>query len=155
MTKYRILLWILIVVMLSVIFAFSSQSGEDSVALSTAVAEEQQHITSQLAEGGITEIDDFIYAHIRSMAHCILYFLLSVLIFIQCRLYGIKPLYAFVLAVFCCFLYGLSDEFHQKFAEGRTSCMADVRADTLGACVGGVLSLIFEKLFILFKGVRK
>ncbi|MCD7777073.1 MAG: VanZ family protein [Clostridiales bacterium] len=155
MKKYKILLWILIIIMLAVIFAFSCQSSEKSVALSRAVAQEQQNITAKIVETDTTEINDFIVKHIRSMAHCILYLCLAILVFMQCRFYGLKPVYAFVLSLLCCFLYGLTDEFHQRFTEGRTSCMEDVIKDTFGAFVGSTLCCIKEKLFKIFKGVRK
>ncbi|MCC8098177.1 MAG: VanZ family protein [Eubacterium sp.] len=155
MKKFKILIWILIILMLAVIFGFSCQSSESSVALSSAVAQEQQNITAKIIKADTEEIDDFIFHHIRSMAHCILYLGLSILIFIQCRLYKLNSLQAFALAVLCCFIYGLTDEFHQRFTDGRTSCMEDVYKDTLGAFTGGVFSCVYEKMFKLFKGVRK
>ncbi|MCD8090498.1 MAG: hypothetical protein LUD81_07770 [Clostridiales bacterium] len=50
MTKCRVLLWVMIIVMLCVIFGFSAQSGESSVALSSAVASEQRVLNSKFAE---------------------------------------------------------------------------------------------------------
>lgn len=44
------------------------------------------------------------------------------------------------------FLYGLSDEFHQSFTDGRTSSMYDVFADSIGGILG---CLIFKHLNIL------
>ncbi len=156
MNKYKAVMWILIVIMMGIIFGFSCQSGENSVALSSAVAEGQHEISSKIVDGGITDIDDFVRIHIRPMAHCFLYFVLAILIFTQCRLYGLKPFSAFILTVGSCFLYGLSDEFHQRFTEGRTSCMSDVYADTFGACIGGVLCFVKEEIIKLFyKGARK
>lgn len=32
--------------------------------------------------------------------------------------------------------YGMTDEFHQRFTEGRTPDLADLRADALGAALG-------------------
>ncbi|MCD8090499.1 MAG: VanZ family protein [Clostridiales bacterium] len=89
------------------------------------------------------------------MAHCFLYLILAILVFTQCRLYKVKPLWAFVVAVDCCLLYSLTDEFHQRFVEGRTSCIGDVCADSLGACIGAALTLVSEKLCRLFKGAEK
>ena len=36
-----------------------------------------------------------------------------------------------------CFLYALSDEFHQSFVVGRTSSWGDLMADSLGGLLGG------------------
>ncbi|GGG09436.1 VanZ family protein [Paenibacillus abyssi] len=44
------------------------------------------------------------------------------------------------LIVLLCFLYGVTDEYHQKFVEGRMSDTADLRNDTIGAALA-VLSL--------------
>lgn len=42
-------------------------------------------------------------------------------------------------------LYGCSDEFHQRFVEGRSSDVMDVVADTVGGIVGaGVYALIVK-----------
>jgi len=43
------------------------------------------------------------------------------------------------LATFWAFVYGLSDEFHQSFVQGRTSSLEDVLADVIGACLGSWL----------------
>ncbi len=37
--------------------------------------------------------------------------------------------------IFFCFLYGLSDEFHQSFIIGRSSSWKDIGADIIGATV--------------------
>jgi VanZ family protein len=39
-----------------------------------------------------------------------------------------------------CFLYGISDEFHQYFVEGRCAEIGDVIADLIGGLFGGILS---------------
>ncbi len=40
------------------------------------------------------------------------------------------------------FLYGASDELHQSFVPGRDAELGDVAADTLGAVLGGAVSLL-------------
>lgn len=44
-----------------------------------------------------------------------------------------------VIVVVFCFVYGISDEFHQSFIPGRSAGFPDVAADT----VGGILAVIF------------
>jgi VanZ family protein len=36
-------------------------------------------------------------------------------------------------------LYGISDEFHQRFVSGRTSDIFDVNIDTIGSIIGGFI----------------
>lgn len=43
------------------------------------------------------------------------------------------------------FLYGLSDEFHQSFSEGRESALADAFADTIGGAIGVYVYAFLEK----------
>lgn len=152
MKKYRVVLWIVILVELAVIFGFSCQNLKDSVALSDSVVSEQQKISETVFDGGLDYVDDFIEVHIRSMAHAVLYFILGASVFIQARFYGSSPLKAAAIAVVCCFVYGLTDEFHQRFSDQRTSSLGDVFIDTAGACVGAAIVFVGEKII---KGVRK
>ena len=46
-----------------------------------------------------------------------------------------RPLRTGAGVVFFCFLYGISDEFHQSFIPGRCPSAADLVADTLGAAL--------------------
>lgn len=142
MKKYKILMWILIIVEMSIIFGFSSQSTDDSVALSSQIAQQEYNLTHLASEDGIPPLDSFFRVHIRSMAHAVLYFILGVLIFIQCRLYGIGLAKALIISSLCCFVYGISDEFHQKFSESRNSCFSDVLIDTAGGFIGSAAGLI-------------
>ncbi len=42
-----------------------------------------------------------------------------------------------IATVLFCFLYGLSDEFHQMFVEGRYATIGDLTADTIGGLIAG------------------
>ena len=44
----------------------------------------------------------------------------------------------FWMAVLFCFLYGLSDEFHQIFVPGREASLGDAAADTIGGFLGSL-----------------
>lgn len=50
------------------------------------------------------------------------------------------------LSTFFCLLYGLSDEVHQLFVEGRSFEPGDIMADTVGGALGSLL-------FVLIRGV--
>ena len=54
------------------------------------------------------------------------------------------------------FVYGISDEFHQYFVEGRCAEIGDVIADLIGGLLGGVLSteLIRRNLFPMLNRKR-
>ncbi len=52
---------------------------------------------------------------------------------------GIEP---FLLAFSMTVLFGLTDEFHQIFVQGRTARFEDVFADGVGACVAQAINLL-------------
>jgi len=86
----------------------------------------------------------------RKFAHFSLYAIGSFLIYMATTAVikektGLKVLITLTLGI----VYAVSDEFHQKFIEGRTSNLSDVGIDTLGN-IAGVLIAIFV-VFILNK----
>ncbi|MCD7856099.1 MAG: VanZ family protein [Clostridiales bacterium] len=155
MKNLKALFLILIIAHMAIIFAFSSQAGEDSGKLSGYVVSEQKKVTKKISENvtdyGITYIDDFIAENVRSMAHCFLYSVLAVLIFTELKLRGIKGLQAAALSIALCFLYGVTDEFHQSFVPGRDATVGDVTADTAGAAAGVVICFIAIKIYEIIK----
>lgn len=54
--------------------------------------------------------------------------------------YGRTRRFVMVLSAIICFLYALSDEFHQSFVPDRTPSFMDVTADTVGSLIGFFIS---------------
>lgn len=51
-----------------------------------------------------------------------------------------------------CFLYGVSDEFHQSFIDGRFSSLSDIIADTAGGLFVAIILFIWpERMIILMQ----
>lgn len=71
--------------------------------------------------------------------HLVAYFVLGI-----CVYYALKNTTAgtkiTVLTVLICFLYGVSDEFHQHFVPGRSPEVIDLINDGLGAYIGAYLT---------------
>jgi len=65
---------------------------------------------------------------------------LSIVIYLK------KEKNAIYFAIFCCFLYAISDEIHQLFIVGRNGNVVDVLIDTCGSMFGIFLLLIISKL---------
>lgn len=151
MKNLKTLFLILIIAHMAVIFAFSSQAGEDSSKLSGYVVSEQKKVTKKISENvtdyGITYIDDFIAENVRSMAHYFLYSVLAILIFTELRLRGVRDFRTAALSIALCCFYGLTDEFHQSFVPDRESTLWDVVADTGGAAAGVVICFIVIKVY--------
>ena len=75
------------------------------------------------------------------LAHMIAYGVLegTVLFALSEHLKNTKPRIVMLFSLAFCFLYGISDEFHQSFIPGRTTSVYDLAAD----CVGAVMACAF------------
>lgn len=71
--------------------------------------------------------------------HFSAYFIMSILAWRSFRHLTHNPVQLSAFAVLFCSLYGVSDEWHQSFVEGRTADSLDWLADTLGASVAVLL----------------
>ena len=82
---------------------------------------------------------------LRNLAHAFFYLILGILIinyqFLNDKCQSSKVF----IAVFLCFLYACTDEFHQLFVVGRTGQFSDVMIDTFGATVGCLIYYQFFK----------
>ncbi|MGO9570160.1 MAG: VanZ family protein [Desulfomonilaceae bacterium] len=84
------------------------------------------------------------------VGHVILYAGLGFLVALYFkRNHQLSTLPIWGLAAAFCFIYGISDEFHQYFVEGRCAEIGDVIADLIGGVLGAILSteLIRRNLF--------
>lgn len=72
---------------------------------------------------------------VKKLAHVLEYGFLAILMFRALRREGIASGKAGILAVLFVFLYGSSDEIHQRFTTGRDSKFRDVLIDTFGSGV--------------------
>lgn len=81
--------------------------------------------------------------------HFIAYFILAVTFY-----WGLGEAYANkkgkLIVVFLCLIYGITDEFHQNFVEGRNPDIKDVRNDTIGAAIAMIIFTIpvIHRLYI-------
>jgi VanZ family protein len=84
------------------------------------------------------------------LGHVILYAGLGFLVALYFgRNYKLDTILIWGLTAAFCFVYGISDEVHQYFVEGRCAEIGDVIADLIGGLLGGVLTteLIRRNLF--------
>jgi VanZ family protein len=73
----------------------------------------------------------------RRLFHLLLYLVLGYLVYRA--LIASTGRYAFWVALVACSLYGLSDEFHQRFVPGRSCQVMDLVFDIIGAFLGILL----------------
>ena len=128
-----------------VIFAFSSQSGdESSVSSDSIVFIICEMITPKLESFTDAQrtafVEDLAFI-VRKAAHFTLYFILSVFSFNALRLINDQQvgnaaqiLFApYPAALGFCMFYAATDEFHQLFVQGRSGEPSDVLIDSSGA----------------------
>ena len=83
-----------------------------------------------------------------NFGHFVAYFVLALLLWwaIGSERFSVK-----LLVIVLCALYGVTDEYHQKFVEGRSPDIIDLRNDTIGA----TLAMIAISLPPIRKLLRK
>lgn len=144
----KMLHWLLVMVWMGVIFYFSHQPAEISSSLSGGVME----TLLSLLPGNFPIHVDALHTVIRKTAHISVYFLLAIFVCMalgarrflkspnQHQSYSNKhKVYIWGwrgIALGICFVYALSDEFHQTFIPGRSGELRDVFIDTSGAIIG-------------------
>ena len=134
MYKKVIKLFFLILWMI-VIFMFSAQPHSGSVTHSILV-----DIFPMIQDNYTIDVLNFI---IRKSAHFTVYFILTFFCYSFLKEYFYKVRWQLFFSVLFCFVYSLTDEFHQYFVPGRTSSIKDCFIDTCGG-------LFFVFLFLIF-----
>ena len=135
--------WVLVVICMGIIFFLSAQNGEESSDLSGS-------FVMALLNGLGIAIDEGI---LRSIAHCLEFMGLSVLIFNAVYItwfLKLTPIIAFLGTVF----YAITDEIHQIFVPERAFQISDILVDSTGALIGVIASFIILKviLYIMKRG---
>ena len=120
------------------IFYLSSQTATESRVLSNRVADQ---LTGYIET--VTYLVPFIrkvdltypVVQIRKLAHFTIYLVLGLVSYLVLpRQWSVKK--KMTLVVSLCFMYAITDEFHQSFVPGRAPEVRDVLIDTLGSSVG-------------------
>ena len=153
--------WLLIVILLicllaamMMIWSFTSQSGKDSNADSTAIA---KYIENNMANHFVINRSDYFWQHninelVRKAGHFIEYFLLGstlcIVLNVLCRRVGI----ATAASIVFCPVFAYIDEFRQNFVPGRTGRWFDWKIDVTGAVLG---ILLFTAVFLILRYIQR
>lgn len=94
------------------------------------------------------DIPKFDIANIDKFFHAVEYFILGALLVRAFSNSVANPNYTYILivSILIAAMYGLSDEFHQRFVSGRTADMFDVLADAIGSSLGAALYSYKERV---------
>lgn len=142
----KIIFTILILLNCMTIFYFSNQIADDSGRQSSRVVgiilklipfinDRQEPDRTMIIETILTPI-------VRKMAHFSIYAMLGILTMnYMDTIEGKKTSKKAIYALMFCFLYAMTDEFHQYFIPGRSAEIRDVLIDSSGALMGILLTI--------------
>lgn len=144
----RVILIALIVLWMSIIFGFSSETGNQSQSLSDGITVKVVKIFEpeyeKLSKTGQEKVFNQFSFLVRKAGHFGEYGILGVLITMLALTFEsyrkLKFRYKIIL-VSVAFIYACTDELHQGFVDGRSPKMLDVCIDTCGALAGTVIFL--------------
>lgn len=139
--KLKYISWIPSVLIMMIIFYFSSKPVELSDESSLVIANTLVNVYESVAVVDITnenriEILYEINHIVRKSAHFMEYALLAFFIAFHLHVIRMKKLAKNLLPILISAVYAASDEFHQIFVDGRGPQVRDVLLDTTGAIAG-------------------
>lgn len=120
-----------VLIVMSLIFFFSSQDGVASSNLSMTLYNEI----------AIYVKNDFVRIYFRKFAHVFEYFILYLVLVICIKPHDLASSKAYLLVL----VFALSDEFHQTFVSGRCGSVKDVLIDSTLPFLITLASLFFYK----------
>lgn len=152
----------LIILWLGVIFCFSNQNTKKSnyqskniitntIQITISFTNKIGIINKELTQEELEEIVATLNKPIRKCAHFTIYLILAILLmsfFIHNKKIPNKTL----LTIILCFLYAITDEYHQTFITGRTGQFSDVLIDTAGAIIG---TKLYKKHYVKLRKKKK
>ena len=136
------------ILMMSLIFSFSSQNGTESSQLSEKVARGIFITIDHVMDRGwddekIQELADEYQYPVRKLAHMTEYCLLAICVSLPLYVYGLRGFALTFLAGILCVAFAASDEFHQTMVANRGPSVKDVGIDSIGVLFG----ITFVRLF--------
>lgn len=143
--------WGIVLLLMGMIFYFSSQVGEESSELSGTVSFDLMKIFSNLFSKGwsfeqINEHALQIEFFIRKVAHFSEYGILGLAILVALyRTTSLRGWKLWMMSVIIACMYAASDEFHQLFVPGRSGRVFDVCVDTCGSMAFTGIAKLWKK----------
>ncbi len=135
--------------MMYLIFTFSSQTGAESSSLSTKVTKTVLIVADHVLdkgwdEGDIQERVEKYEFYVRKAAHMTEYCILAITLALPLYVYGLRGFPLLLLAGLVCVVFAATDEYHQSMVADRGPSLRDVGIDSVGALIGITLVRIFS-----------
>jgi len=137
MNKKKLIKWIILILWLGIIFAFSHQANSGEIT-KNIIADTIEVKVEEKTEPTL----DIINYIIRKGAHIGEYIILTFIIFSLVSEYTKDNKKIIIFGLLGCILFASFDEFHQYFVPGRTALVTDVFIDLIGA----IIALIIYKI---------
>ncbi|MBM7836290.1 VanZ family protein [Clostridium sardiniense] len=137
----KLISWIILIGWMIFIFYMSNQPADVSNGQSDFVLNLVESLGFNISASYV----DIAITIIRKGAHFTEYLILNLLYFNMLRFY-ISNKKALIYSIILSFLYASTDEFHQRFVEGRAGKFTDVLIDTSGAATGSIIAFIIIKI---------
>ena len=149
--KLKHISWLPAVIIMIVIFCFSSvpadTSSEDSLTIAENLLTIYENVTTNSYEGSNrTLILEDINHIVRKSSHFLEYLVLAFSLAFHLKVSKARNVWRFTLPVIISAIYAASDEYHQTFIPGRSGQISDVVLDTLGASAGMLLFVMVISL---------
>ncbi|HHV11241.1 MAG TPA: VanZ family protein [Clostridiales bacterium] len=150
--KLKKVSWIPAVIVMVIIFAFSSKpavsSNESSLTIASQLLVAYENTAQvQFDEGQRDEILETINFFVRKGSHFCEYALLAVTLAFHLYFCGFRKGRLFFLPVILSAIYAATDEFHQTFVPGRSGQLGDVLIDTTGAVAGMLFFFLVLRIY--------
>ncbi len=140
---YIAVAWVLVAICMGIIFYLSAQNGEESSNLSGSLVDKILAFLNLDIDEGL----------LRTIAHCLEFMGLSVLVFNA--VYATWELKLTPVISFCgTVVYAVTDEIHQIFVPQRAFQLSDILVDSTGALIGVSASFIILKIILFIKERR-
>ncbi len=150
MNKKKLLKWIILIIWLGVIFAFSHQANSGEIT-KNIIADTIEIKVEQKTESTL----DIINYVIRKSAHISEYIILTIVIFSLASEYTKNNKKIIIYGLIGCLIFASLDEFHQYFIPGRSALVTDVLIDFIGAIVALILYKLLLKSKLLINKHKK
>lgn len=150
MKKELLLKYAMVISIMLLIYAFSSQPATESKALSDQFLTVYHKIVEQLdclPDDIRGELFSRPSHYIRKFAHLIIYALLGAVTLVALWQTSLRRGLCGLIALMVCTVYALTDEWHQYYVAGRGAQLSDVYLDSVGALIG-ILGIVILRHLI-------
>ena len=135
------------ILVMYIIFSFSSQNGVSSAELSRKVSHRivvvmDTVLEKDWSESQIEARTVRIHHYVRKTAHVTEYFILAASVAFPLYVYGVRGIWLMLYAGSFCVAFAGLDEYHQSFVAGRGASARDVMIDSIGIFAGLIVTRV-------------